>query len=107
MSETFQLLHILLWRLFQSLHPFLAPCGMIIAWGIVALGVWSVWAAARDALHQAQRMHQVPCANCRYFSGDRHLKCPVHPYQALSELAIGCTDFESVDPLQRHLDTAP
>lgn len=107
MYDLFQLLHVLLWRLLQSLHPLLVPCGMIAAWGLVGLGLWSVWAAARDALHRAQQMHQVPCATCLYFSGDYHLKCPVHPHQALSEAAIGCSDFESADPLQRHTDAAP
>ncbi|MGD1906144.1 MAG: hypothetical protein ACFB0C_09140 [Leptolyngbyaceae cyanobacterium] len=77
-----------------------------MAWGVVGLVLWSLWAAARDVVHRAQQMHRIPCATCRYFSGDRHLKCPVHPYQALSEAAINCADFESADPLQRYVDTA-
>jgi hypothetical protein len=40
-------------------------------------------------------MHQIPCAQCQYFSGNYLLKCPVHPQQALSEAAIGCPDFAS------------
>lgn len=102
MYDTFQLLHVLLWRLLQGLHPLLVPFCFALAWAFVGLSLWSVLAAARDALHRAQQMHQIPCATCRYFSGDRHLKCPVHPHQALSEAAIGCADFESADPIQRY-----
>jgi hypothetical protein len=105
MNDTFQLLHVLLWRVLQGLHPLLVPFCSVVAWGLLGLGLWSVWAAARDAVHRAQQMHQIPCATCLYFSGDRHLKCPVHPHQALSEDAIGCTDFAAADPLQRYLES--
>jgi RNA polymerase subunit RPABC4/transcription elongation factor Spt4 len=40
-------------------------------------------------------MHQIPCANCQFFTRDYHLKCTVHPAQALTEEAIGCGDFET------------
>jgi hypothetical protein len=40
-------------------------------------------------------MHQIPCANCQFFTGDYHLKCPIHPAIALSEAAIGCPDYRS------------
>jgi RNA polymerase subunit RPABC4/transcription elongation factor Spt4 len=43
-------------------------------------------------------MHQIPCADCQFFTHNMRLKCPVHPTEALSEQAIGCTDFYHADP---------
>ena len=40
------------------------------------------------------RLHQIPCSGCQYFTGDYSLKCTVHPYEALTEDAISCLDFE-------------
>ena len=42
-----------------------------------------------------QKLHQIPCSNCAYFTGDYRLKCPLHPMTALSEDAIACRDFQS------------
>jgi hypothetical protein len=39
-------------------------------------------------------LHQIPCPDCMYFTGDYRLKCPVHPIEALSEEALNCKDFE-------------
>ncbi|WP_348251226.1 hypothetical protein [Leptolyngbya subtilissima] len=41
-------------------------------------------------------MHKIPCAECRYFTNDHRLKCPIHPKIALSESAIDCPDFEDL-----------
>ena len=41
-----------------------------------------------------KKLHSIPCANCAYFTGDYRLKCPLCPKIALSELAIGCRDFQ-------------
>ena len=38
-------------------------------------------------------MHQIPCSNCQFFTGDYQLKCALHPNTALSEEAIDCSDF--------------
>jgi hypothetical protein len=40
------------------------------------------------------RLHQIPCDRCAFFTGEFNLKCPVHPYKALNEKAIGCLDYE-------------
>ncbi|NJL85230.1 MAG: hypothetical protein HC886_03420 [Leptolyngbyaceae cyanobacterium SM1_1_3] len=74
----------------------MVPLCFVLAWTIVILGLWSLWATGRDSLANARRMHQIPCSDCRYFTNQYQLKCPVHPSQALSEAAIGCPDFESV-----------
>ena len=86
--------HILQW-IFSVLQPYIKPICFIIAWSSIALAIWQVVATFHASVAQAQRMHQIPCANCKFFTGDYHLKCPVHPREALSEAAIDCMDFES------------
>ncbi|ERT08460.1 hypothetical protein M595_1573 [Lyngbya aestuarii BL J] len=86
----------LLITLIQAIQPFLVPLCFVCAWGLMILLVWSVGSAIFDTLRRAQRMHQIPCADCAYFTKDYHLKCPVRPTIALSEEAIDCPDFCSV-----------
>jgi len=43
-----------------------------------------------------QRLHNIPCTRCVFFTGDYRLKCTVRPCQALSEDAIHCLDFEQM-----------
>ena len=47
-----------------------------------------------EGINHVKKMHQIPCANCVYFTGDYRLKCPVNPIEAMSENAIACRDFE-------------
>ncbi|MDY7024220.1 MAG: hypothetical protein SWJ54_23195 [Cyanobacteriota bacterium] len=83
----------LLYVLIQAIQPFLVPLCFVCAWGLTILLVWSLGSAMFDTVRRSQRMHQIPCANCAYFTRDYHLKCPVQPTIALSEDAIGCVDF--------------
>ncbi|WP_279327060.1 hypothetical protein [Crocosphaera subtropica] len=39
-------------------------------------------------------MHEIPCSHCQYFTNDYHLKCPVNPFQANTEEAINCKDYQ-------------
>lgn len=55
----------------------------------------SVWKNAQKNLTQLQRLHQIPCSNCLFFTGEYNLKCAVHPCKALSEEAIGCADYQA------------
>ncbi len=96
MLSVLQLIQMLIYKVVQWIHPFFVPICFVLAWSMVAIGGWTIWSAVRDSVSRARRMHQIPCAGCRYFSGNYALKCPVHPYEALSEAAIGCPDFESV-----------
>ena len=105
-----QLFHILIYRLIQVIQPILVPLCFVVAWATVGLGIWNIFSAMRSSVEQAQRMHQIPCSKCQYFSGNYALKCPVHPYEALSEAAINCLDFEDAegswafsDPSQKHV----
>lgn len=98
MYEFLQLVHVLAYKLVQLIRPALVPICCVAAWSFVGIGIWGLVAAVRDSLQRARRMHQIPCARCRYFSGNYLLKCPVHPDIALSETAIGCSDFEKSCP---------
>jgi hypothetical protein len=95
MYNLMQLLYLVAHRLTEWLQPILVPLCFVVAWTTIGFVVWSLWAAMRDSLRRAKRMHQIPCSECQYFSGNYLLKCPLHPKEALSEAAIGCRDFES------------
>ncbi|MEO0540657.1 MAG: hypothetical protein AAFZ80_07305 [Cyanobacteria bacterium P01_A01_bin.105] len=100
MYAALNLLHVLLLWLFHWLQPYLTFVCLLLAWGLVIMVVWQIFAAARDGLNQAKTLHQIPCADCRFFTNSHHLKCPVHPTAALTPTAIGCGDFEFADAMQ-------
>jgi hypothetical protein len=86
--------------MFQLLYPLihvfqlvLAPLCFVTAWTLVVLLMWNIWIPARDGIATVKRLHQIPCANCQFFTGDYLLKCTVHPSSALTEEAINCSDF--------------
>lgn len=87
------LLTALVWAI-QRIQPLLVPICFAIAWLFVGMTVWGFISFLRDGTRRAQQMHKIPCSNCRYFTASYHLKCPVRPSVAMSESAIGCTDFE-------------
>ena len=63
-------------------------------WTVVsALLFWRSLTISQQAINHLKRLHQVPCTNCAYFTGDYRLKCTVNPTIAMSETAIGCRDF--------------
>ncbi|QZZ20681.1 hypothetical protein J5X98_26225 [Leptothermofonsia sichuanensis E412] len=92
--------------LIHGVHWLLVPISFVIPWLILFLIGWSLWAAIRDILDRSRQMHRIPCADCRFFTGDYHLKCTVHPASALTEQAIGCPDFESGKRLPLPQETA-
>ena len=47
-----------------------------------------------QGINHVKTMHQIPCANCVYFTGNYSLKWTLHPIEAMSEEAICCRDFE-------------
>ncbi|WP_086936319.1 hypothetical protein [Chamaesiphon minutus] len=55
---------------------------------------WSTWKNLKKDWNHLQRLHQIPCHRCGFFTGEYNLKCTVHPYKALSEQAIGCMDYQ-------------
>lgn len=74
----------------------IVPICCLSAWAFIGLMGWQILSALTHGIQLTQQLHQIPCADCRFFTGDYHLKCPVHPYAALSEQAINCEDFLKV-----------
>ncbi|XFA73688.1 hypothetical protein RYO59_001937 [Thermosynechococcaceae cyanobacterium Okahandja] len=64
-----------------------------VAWVLLALLAWNLWRFLHDSWEIARRMHQIPCSQCRFFSGDYRLKCSLHPDWAATEAAIHCPDY--------------
>lgn len=90
-----QVLHLGLYELARFLHHISVPLCFSVAWLLVGMVTWSFWSAIRDITAQAQQMHNVPCANCQFFTNTHFLKCPVHPSNALSLEAINCPDYQA------------
>jgi hypothetical protein len=89
-----QLLQPIVRGLIHLIQPVLVPLCFGLAWLLVGLIFWSVWAAVRDAVRHAKQMHEIPCADCQFFTNSHYLKCPVHPDRALSIDAINCPDYQ-------------
>jgi hypothetical protein len=71
---------------------YLAFC--FIGWTLVfSCLFWRSLSIVKQAVNHLQRLHQIPCDKCLYFTGDYRLKCTVNPLVALTETAIGCRDF--------------
>ncbi len=66
----------------------------------LALGLFSytraAWKTLKKDWQQLQKLHQIPCDRCVFFTGEYNLKCTVHPSRALKEDAIDCVDYRSV-----------
>lgn len=101
MDQVLQGLLVALVSMIHWIRPVLVPLCFLVAWGLVGITVWQLVAVTRDGMRRARIMHQIPCADCRYFTNSPFLKCPLHPTTALSEAAIDCGDYESSDPLAR------
>ncbi|WP_233501703.1 hypothetical protein [Acaryochloris thomasi] len=91
MSAMFFYLWQMLHQCWQALQ---VPMCFISAWGLILLMGWRLTLAVRTGVSVSTRLHQIPCADCQFFTGDYRLKCTVHPDTALSERAIDCRDFE-------------
>jgi hypothetical protein len=67
---------------------------ILTAWGMLGLAIAQVYRMFTEGTAHAKRLHQIPCADCQYFSGNYTLKCALHPHRAGTEEAIDCRDFE-------------
>ena len=63
---------------------------------------WRLITTSKQAIAYLQRLHQIPCNQCAYFTKDYRLKCTVNPTIAMSETAIGCRDFLDLSEARRH-----
>ncbi|MCY7320692.1 MAG: hypothetical protein LH660_02530 [Phormidesmis sp. CAN_BIN36] len=89
----------ILYPLVHFIQPFLVPICFVFAWLFMILTVWSLFSIVFEGVDRVRQMHQIPCANCQYFTGDYALKCTVHPSIALSEDAICCPDYHPTSNL--------
>jgi hypothetical protein len=87
---------LLLRNLIFILQPILVPVCFAIAWIFAMTLGWTLWSAVRDTAARTRQMHQIPCANCQFFTNDYRLKCTVKPTVANTEEAIDCSDYQSV-----------
>ena len=89
------ILHLALYELVRFLQQISVPLCFGFAWLLVGITAWSLWSTLRDVTAQAKQMHNIPCANCQFFTNMHVLKCPVHPSRALSAEAINCPDYQA------------
>lgn len=83
----------MLQNLLPIIQPILVPFCFLSAWIIVIILSWGLFSILRDTIAVSKKMHQVPCANCQFFTGDHRLKCTVQPNFANTERAINCRDY--------------
>ena len=85
-------------QVLHTLQPILQRCLVpvcfVAAWSLVLTVSWRLVSAIRYGIARTKRLHQIPCTDCQFFTGNYHLKCTVHPDSALSEQAIDCIDYE-------------
>ena len=68
----------------------------IALWSIIGGFItWKILQGANQGINYLKKLHQIPCANCVYFTGDHRLKCTVEPVKAMTENALACKDFAS------------
>ena len=65
------------------------------AWAILFLSIGSLFFTLFQGKQHLQKLHDIPCSGCDFFTNDYRLKCTVHPTKACSEDAIDCLDFEA------------
>ncbi len=40
---------------------------------------------------------KLPCRSCQYFNSNYHLKCAVRPTDVMTDRALECRDYETID----------
>ncbi|MDJ0729204.1 MAG: hypothetical protein QNJ33_04350 [Crocosphaera sp.] len=85
---------VLILRLIDRIQPLIIPLCLITAWVFMLMLASSVIGMLIDVIKRAKKMHKIPCSHCQYFTNDYRLKCPVNPFQANTEAAINCKDYQ-------------
>ena len=85
---------LLILSLIEMIKPLLIPVCFITAWVFIIILIVSLGTMVFDVIKRSQTMHQIPCSNCQYFTNDYRLKCSVNPFQANTEAAINCRDYQ-------------
>ena len=84
--------------LFSILGAALCPLALFF------LLIWflrSLFITIRYEMIRLTSVDFIPCYSCIYYTGERELKCTVHPYKALTQNATDCLDFESTNLTNR------
>jgi hypothetical protein len=81
--------------LIEIIQPMLIPICFCSAWLFIGILFWTIAKAFGETVDRAKQMHRIPCTECRFFTGDYHLKCTVQPHLANTEEAIECRDYRS------------
>ncbi len=85
---------LLILRFIHIIQSLIIPLCLITAWVFIVMLVSSIISMIVDVIKRAKTMHQIPCSDCQYFTNDYRLKCSVNPFQANTEAAINCKDYE-------------
>ena len=62
---------------------------------LISVIVYRAIYSLKKGFDYLEKLHEIPCSKCMYFTGDYRLKCPVNPLAALSEEAVDCRDFQA------------
>jgi len=68
---------------------------MISIFLLIAVGLRNICLSFWQGITYVKRLHQIPCNQCTFFTGDYRLKCTVNPDMALTESALNCSDYEA------------
>lgn len=77
----------------SDLRMFESPIYFVMGWVLLTVMLSAILKVARTEVVGLETLHQVPCRNCRFFSGNSYLKCAVQPCIALTEKANNCSDY--------------
>ncbi|WP_205127386.1 hypothetical protein [Okeania hirsuta] len=77
--------------LLQELGRIIFMMGLL---SLITIGLRNFCLTFQQGISYVRRLHQIPCSRCIFFTGDYRLKCTVHPYNALTETALNCSDYE-------------
>lgn len=62
---------------------------------LLSMTISAIFMLARSEIFSLESLQQYPCKKCRFFSNNPYIKCAVHPYMALTQKAINCSDYWS------------
>lgn len=77
-------------------------CPFLI-WLILLCFFCAIFLALQEGIIYLNKLHQIPCDRCAFYTGESCLKCTLHPYKAFTEEAINCRDWEEKLPNSSYL----
>lgn len=86
-------MRLILLFLLHTIQMILVPLCFLLAWVFILILAWTLWSSVQEVIHRTHKMHQIPCANCQFFTNNHRLKCTLQPTIANTEQAINCSDY--------------